>query len=177
MTAEPVSRDALIAIYSTLFARYNANVALQWQIPTLAMTAQSFVIGASAASVNYLAVQIALSFAICAIGFGSVLIMRRIELSAFMDRPMLDRYEQLLVAGSGIPLLHHGGRIADREVAYATLLGDDQLHRSMVGPSRLGRGFVFNTVARKVKPSLWLTSLQLVLTVVGAALPALYRLP
>jgi hypothetical protein len=175
--AKTTPNEAIIAIYSVLANRYNANIALQWQIPTLSLTAQSFVIAASATSVDYLSVQVALSVAICAIGIGSVLIMRRIELTAFMDRPMLDRYEELLVANSIVPPLHHGGRIPDREAVFAGHLGGEQLRQAMVGRSWLGRSFLFNSLARRVKPSLWWTCLQLTLTLVGAALPALYHLP
>src|SRR5215831_17404283 len=89
-SAQKPDIQALVAIYGALANRYNVNFTVQWQIPLLSMTAQSFLIAASAASERFLMVQIALSASILLVGLSSVVIMRKIELSAFLDRPLMD---------------------------------------------------------------------------------------
>jgi hypothetical protein len=105
------STQAIIAVYTALYSRYQGNIDLQWKLPALVLTAQSFLISASVQSFGRPLASAALSILIAGIGAVSLGIMRRVELLAFLDRPMLDHYERILLQGTRAPLLQHGAKI------------------------------------------------------------------
>ena len=171
--------QALIAIYGVLASRFNVNFTVAWQIPLLGMTAQSFLIVSSVALQSFLAAQIALSVSIFLIGLSCILIMRRIEYSAHLDRPLMDYYERLLVDVENFPLLMHTAKMGAREIVFRQLLGD-QAYSNLLTPSPAPLPWLsayLNRLSARTRASqLWIIS-QLILSVVGAALPALSRIP
>lgn len=166
--------SVLLALHGVLAERYIATNSLQWQIPVLGLAAESFLIAANASS-SALAVQAALSLAIFAVGLGSLVVMRRVEVSAFLDRPMLDHLEQMLIGDAPIPRLMHAARANAREIAFRDSLGNEAVDE-MVTPSRSRPIQWFNSLAIKSGASRLWSALQGLVTLVGVAVPALQHL-
>ena len=123
-TFEQVFREAdpaVLAIYQTLWARYDNHTDLIWRVPAFILTADTLIFAGIFTINSRLAVGV-LGCLGALISFVGLFTMRRFDLSALVDRSLLDIYEQRLldrvdVAGSSDrpwPRLAHGTRFPDR---------------------------------------------------------------
>jgi hypothetical protein len=87
---------AISATYQVLGSRYSSTTTFQWQVPVFGLTAEGAVLaGVLAAKTQAAAVALAMVGLIVALA--AVAVTRRVELTAWWDRGMLDRYEEVLV--------------------------------------------------------------------------------
>src|ERR1700677_4116213 len=119
-TQEPVD-PAIIAIYQTLYARYDNHTDLIWRVPSFILTAEALVFAGIFTISSRMAVGVLGSLG-AIIAFVGLLTMRRFDLSALLDRNLLDIYEERLFSlaeaakstGKPWPRLAHGTRFPDR---------------------------------------------------------------
>lgn len=101
--SEITNNDAsAVAVYQTLFLRYQSNTDLQWRVPSFVVTAEAFVF-AGLFTLNSKAAVMLLGLLGFLLAIGGSLTMRRLELAAILDRGLLDIYETRLLPQSNIP--------------------------------------------------------------------------
>lgn len=104
-------RDAELAAYQVLFARYASTTQAQWQVPFLGMTAEVALLAGILASQSR-SISVTLAIVSIGIAIASPAATRRIELTAWWDRDMLDEYERKLLSPGW--RLHHTMRLHER---------------------------------------------------------------
>jgi hypothetical protein len=145
--------------------RYVSNTAIQWQIPSLGLAAQAFLIAAAVHVARTPATGVLLGALVICIGVVSVVVTVRVELTAILDRQMLDNYERILLPEHLARFrLHHGQSAASRE----------ELFQAAVYPAesssiQRGAGLYFR-LFRRVQPSMWWGILQIVISGAGATI-------
>lgn len=103
--------EALLTAYQVLFARYASTTQAQWQVPFLGMTAEAALLaGILASHARLISAILAIVSIVVAIACPAA--TRRIELTAWWDRDMLDDYERKLLPPSW--RLHHTMRLHER---------------------------------------------------------------
>jgi len=162
---------AVLAAYQGLMARYNSLTTTRWQTLALGLTAQGFVVGAaSQVQESRLISALMLAIVILFIGLATVVTGQRFELTALADRHQLDAYEQLMLCDGDERLrLHHAARTADRgRLMLRGRLKDEYSAELTKG----GPYWLLNRLA-KLGPNHWWAYSQLVISLVGAAVPIL----
>lgn len=168
--AEEVRGD-LRAAYSVLAARYQSASTLVWNMPALAMTAQSFLIAAALGQGHTTSVRLGFTVAIAAVGIGTLLLMYKLDQSANADRRMLDHYEEILLPDNLAPLrLEHFATIDERDDNFRARL--NQPKQSDVRRVRFMMAMTY-----KWRPALIWLAIELVVTTVGCVAPWLPSSP
>jgi hypothetical protein len=110
----------VIAVYQTLYSRYDNHTDLIWRVPSFILTAETLIFAGIFTITSRLAVGV-LGVLGALISFVGLLTMRRFDLSALVDRSLLDIYEARLLhqvqadhAGKPWPQLAHGMRLPER---------------------------------------------------------------
>ena len=160
-----VQRSVVLGpVYQALMARYASNTTVVWQIPSLGLTAQAFLIGAASQISGRIATEFILAAAILGIGAVTILVSQRIELLCLVDRQMIDRFEAELLTGRNEHLrLLHGVDIWERERRLGLPTGRGW-------SSRVGRSWLL----RRIRPRLFWAILQISISLTGAAVPILW---
>lgn len=100
-----------LAAYEVLSSRYTSTTQAQWQVPLLAMTAEAALLAGILAT-KATSIAAVLSVVSVVIACIAPLATRRIELTAWWDREMLDAYEQRLLPEGW--RLYHSLRLFER---------------------------------------------------------------
>jgi hypothetical protein len=148
--AKPIEEPAdpvIIAVYQTLYARYENHTDKIWLIPSLILAAETLLFAGVFAISSRLAVGVlgVLGFVIAFVG---LMTMRRFDLSALLDRNLLDIYEERLLGlvksvkttEKPWPRLAHGIRFPDRIKHLAVEQG--------LPPGSMPRGVFYGGSAR-----------------------------
>jgi hypothetical protein len=105
------SEKAQLAAYQVLASRYASTTSFQWQVPAFGLTAQAAllagIVATDSGSVGAILATVSVIVAIAAL-----VTTRRVELTAWWDRSMLDRYEERLLPAD--LRLHHTLRLHER---------------------------------------------------------------
>lgn len=150
-----------IAVYHVLHDRYVSNAGLQWQVAVYIIAAQTALLaGVVAASSPGIRFPLAVADAI--VGVSGILVCRRIELTAWIDREHLDRLEEVLLPDDPLFHLHHG----DNFVRRLERRGLSVSERSPIRRLDL-------KVATHVPPGVGLAVLMMVLGAAGLLIAAL----
>jgi hypothetical protein len=150
-----------LAIYRVLHERYVSNAGLQWQVAVYIIAAQAALLaGIVAARTSGL--RIALGVAIAVVGILGILVCRRIELTAWIDREHLDELEAIIADGQPQFLLHHGDNFVERL---------DRRGLSFSRKNAIRRLDLF--VARHARPGVGLALLMAILGLAGVLIALL----
>lgn len=110
----------MVAAYQVLASRYASTTAFQWQVPAFGLTAQAALLAGIVATHSH-SVPAILALVSVIIAIAALVTTRRVELTAWWDRSMLDAYEeQLLEPGFR---LHHSRRLHERMARRSFDLG------------------------------------------------------
>lgn len=158
-------------VYQGLLTRYNSLTTIRWQTSALGLAAQGFIVGAaSQVQKAQLTSAIMLAIVILFIGLATIITGQRFEVIALADRYMLDAYEAHLLQGRNSDLrLHHA--LAGR-ARGAVMLRGAFLRKYQDELSKRGPYWVLNRLA-SLGPYHWWIYSQLVISIVGAAIPVL----
>lgn len=151
-----------LAVYQVLHDRYVSNAGLQWQVAVYIIAAQAALL-AGVVAAQTLQLRLALGIADVIVGASGVLVCRRIELTAWIDREHLDALEAIIAKGQPEFRLHHG----DTFVQRLERRGLNVSNRTKVRKLEL-------RLARHVRPAAGLALLMMVLGV-AALLGAVAR--
>jgi hypothetical protein len=164
---EEQQRNAAIlgAAYQNLTARHNSHFATQWQVFALGLTAQGFVVGAASQLAGRPYTAVLLCLVIVLIGVATIVSSLRIGLFTGLDRIALDEYERILLVGDFERLRqHHKARFREREARVP------EQDRPGLGYGRF-QDFLMNEVVRRRGPTFWWVTLEVVISLAGAAVP------
>jgi hypothetical protein len=144
-----------LAVYQVLHDRYVSNAGLQWQVAVYIIAAQAALL-AGVVAARTTSLRVALGIASALVGASGVLVCRRIELTAWIDREHLDALEAIIAKGQPEFRLHHG----DTFVARLERRGLNVADRTLVRRLEL-------RVARHVRPAAGLAILMMALGLAG----------
>ena len=116
MGGRPYNEDALISAYEVLASRYASTTSFQWQVPAFGVTAQAALLTGVVTTGDRLGAFILAGVSVI-IALATMLTTRRVELTAWWDRSMMDRYEKLLIPKR--LRLHHRLNLRDRHKRQA----------------------------------------------------------
>jgi hypothetical protein len=163
----PAHRE-LLAAYQILAARAQANRATSWQVPTLTLAAQAFLIGVGARLDAIPSVRVVLAITILLIGGVSLFLQFKIYLYTILDNYLLDRFEERLLTGENARYrLHHSHSSAYREDRFK---GSPDDMAASPGTRWYWR---LSAPLRLLPLTLAWGGLQLLITMVGASVPVL----
>jgi hypothetical protein len=165
---EPHTDPGILAAYQVLAARAQANRSTTWQVPTLTLAAQAFLIGVAAQLQAIPSVRIVLAITILLIGGVSLFLQFKIGLYTTLDTYLLDRFEERLLAGENARYrLHHS-----RTTSYRAARFSDPSDDPVASPQH--RLYWRLSAPLRVLPlALAWGGLQLLITLVGASVPVL----
>ena len=95
-TKGQVPEQALLTGYQVLASRYASTTAFQWQVPAFGLTAEAALLAAILGTPNHTSALVLAAVSVV-VAVGAVAITRRVELTAWWDRAMLDRFEAELL--------------------------------------------------------------------------------
>ena len=144
-----------IAVYQVLHDRYVSNAGLQWQVAVYIIAAQAALLaGVVAAQASSL--RLILGTVDLIVGSLGILVCRRIELTAWIDREHLDDLEATITRGHPEFRLYHGDTFVQR------------LERRGLSVSSRSRARKLDLqVARHVRPGVGLAVLMMALGIAG----------
>lgn len=111
MRKQPGDEAALLTAYEVLASRYASTTAFQWQVPAFVLAGQAGVIVAII-SVGNMAGAVLLGVGSLLAAAAAAVVIRRVELTAWWDRAMLDAYEEKLLPREF--RLHHARNLDGR---------------------------------------------------------------
>jgi len=152
-TGNTVQRQ--LAVYQILHDRYASNAGLQWQVAVYIIAAQAALLaGVVAAQTKSL--SLALGVADMIVGVSGMLVCRRIELTAWIDREHLDALEAIIVKEHPEFRLHHGDTFVQRLERRGLSVSDQTKVRRLE-----------LRIVRHVRPAVGLALLMIVLGIAG----------
>jgi hypothetical protein len=152
------ARDTLrrqLAVYQVLHDRYASNAGLQWQVAVYIIAAQAALL-AGVVAAQTLSVSLALGIADLIVGVSGMLVCRRIELTAWIDREHLDALETIIMKEQPEFRLYHGDTFVQRLERRGLKVSDQTTIRR-----------IELRVARHVRPAVGLALLMIVLGIAG----------
>jgi len=115
--------QALLAGYHTIGSRYASTTAFQWRVPAFGLTANAALL-AGILNTRALATHITMAAASMVVAVAALAITRRVELTAWWDRSMMDAYERVLLPARF--RLQHEDDLAERLEVRPFALGQPQ---------------------------------------------------
>jgi hypothetical protein len=143
-----------IAVYQVLHERYVSNAGLQWQVAVYIIAAQAALL-AGVVAARSAGIRLSLGVADAIVGIAGILVCRRIELTAWVDREHLDRIEEAFLPGDPLFHLHHDDSFVERVDRHGLSVSE-----------RTGIRRLDLRIARRVAPGF---ALALLMAILGAA--------
>lgn len=144
-----------LAVYQVLHDRYASNAGLQWQVAVYIIAAQAALL-AGVVAAQTLSVSLALGIADMIVGVSGMLVCRRIELTAWIDREHLDDLEEIIVKDQPEFRLYHGDTFVQRLKRRGLSVSDQTTVRR-----------IELRIVRHVRPAVGLALLMIVLGIAG----------